>query len=339
MTKRYYHYGRATSAELASAPVHDDILLLPIAAPENHGPHLPLDTDAYISRAQSERVAEILAERLPAVRVWLHPTWHLGGATIRGTGSVKVPSHLLRRTLKAYLKRFLEQGFRRFALMTVHGAVPHTGALDDVCTWLNKQRVNGLPVQAAAPAARVCGRAYFGGYAEPVRQAGVELSDKDVADLMWDLHAGRMETSMMLSIDPTLVRDVYRELPEIQPPWPWWIKVLHGGLRRVIGRLDLSDERRELVLGSLCIGAHDLAWIVRGRREGYIGRPARASAAEGRAILEASARDMAESVRAVCAGELDPRELRSAARLFRLSLASSAALLTVFFVALGVWIF
>ena len=48
MNKGFYHYGRATSAELGGAAVRDDILLLPIAAPENHGPHLPLNTDAVI---------------------------------------------------------------------------------------------------------------------------------------------------------------------------------------------------------------------------------------------------------------------------------------------------
>ena len=339
MNRGYYHYGRATSAELGGAAVRDDILLLPIAAPENHGPHLPLNTDAVISRVQSERVAEILAAQMPEVRVWLHDTWHLGGATIRGVGSVKVPSSLLRRALKAYLKRFLKQGFRRFALMTVHGAVPHTGALDDVCAWLNKRRVAGMPVQAVAPAARVCGRAYFGGYAEQVRREGVSLTGEDIADLMWDLHAGRMETSMMLAIDPAQVRECYRTLPEIRPVWPWWLKALHGGLRRMIVRFTDAGERRELLLGSLGIGAHDLAWIVRGRREGYVGRPALASEAEGRALLEASARDMAASVHAVCAGELDPRELRSAARLFRLSLAGSAASLAVIFLVLGAWIF
>jgi creatinine amidohydrolase/Fe(II)-dependent formamide hydrolase-like protein len=332
-------YDHATLADLLITPVRDDVLVLAVAAPENHGPHLPLGTDAILSEEMARRVGAELADAYPTRRVWLHPTWPLGSATIRGPGSVKVPSRLLRRTLDAYLRRFVRQGFHHFVLLSAHGGVPHSGTLDDVCARLRRLGTPARPVHAVAPSARVAGKAFFGGYAEAVRAAGVPLTDAEIAELIWDLHAGRLETSMMLAAAPTLVDAGFRRLPDIRPPERRWLRAVQRSLARWATRFAESDERREGMLHGLALGVEDLSWILRGRLEGYVGRPALASAVEGEALLAAVASDITHHVREVFDGRLDPLALRSAAFLFRWTVAIAAAVVVGLTGLVAWWLF
>jgi len=312
MLSNLLHYEQASSAELARAPLDRDVLILPLGAPENHGPHLPLGTDAFITENVAGRVATLLAEAQPDRRVWLHPTWHLGAATIRGVGSVKVPVRVFRRTLRTYLKRFVKQGFRHIVVMTAHGAAPHTGALDAACAAVRRLGRPGRPVYAIAPAARVGGRTFFGDFADDVRRAGVPLPDDEVRDLAWDLHAGRLETAMMLAIAPSLVNPVYRDLPPIAPPRRRWLDWTAAFLTKWAPRLARTDEERRDIGRAIAAGAVDLSWILRGRREGYLGRPNLATAAEGEALLAAVSRELATVIEEVFAGRRDPRTVQSA---------------------------
>ena len=325
----------ATSADLAARDAREDILLLPVAAPENHGPHLPLATDALVGEDLARRAGEKLAVAFPHARVWLHPTWHLGAATIRGVGSVKVPSRVFRRALYGYLRRFVKQGLCRFVLLSAHGGVPHVGALDDVCAKLNRLRVGERQVRAVAPCASSAGKAFAGRYADQVRAAGVSLSEVEAADLYRDLHAGRMETSMILAIAPDQVREVYRSLPVIRPPERRWLNAIQGMLAKLVERCVKSESGRQRTLFALRIGAADLSWIIRGRSEGYLGDPAKASAAEGEALLAASAEDIADGARRVFTGEIDPKSLRSAAHLFRWFVAGCLSIVVLLGVAVA----
>ena len=54
-----------TWAEIAAGDPHDWIAVLPVAAVEQHGPHLPLGTDAYIAQAYLSRVHAALPDDLP----------------------------------------------------------------------------------------------------------------------------------------------------------------------------------------------------------------------------------------------------------------------------------
>ncbi len=316
MLPNVFHYEHATGAEIRRAPVDLDVLILPAAAPEHHGPHLPLGTDSILSENVAWRVAAHLAEAYPDRRIWVHPTWALGAATIRGVGSAKVPVRLFRRTVRAYLRRFVRQGWRHFVLLTAHGAVPHTGALDAACASLRRMGRPGRPIHAVAPSARIGGRVFFGDYADDVRQAGVPLPDDEVRDLAWDLHAGRLETAMMLAAAPSLVDAGWRELAPLAPPRRGWLTKVEAALGWGVERLGRSDEERRDIRRAVAAGAADLSWILRGREEGYLGRPNLATAAEGEALLAAVSRDIAAAVREVFDGRRDAKSLESAAILF-----------------------
>jgi creatinine amidohydrolase len=59
------HWMDMTWTDLASADTKRWIAVLPVAAVEQHGPHLPLGVDSYIAEAYLARVHEILPAHLP----------------------------------------------------------------------------------------------------------------------------------------------------------------------------------------------------------------------------------------------------------------------------------
>ena len=170
---------------------------------------------------------------------------------------------------------------------------------------------------AISPSARIGGRVFFGKYVPAVRAAGIEFSDGDAADLRWDLHAGRIETALVLAAAPETVNPDYKTIPVIKPPSRAWLNFLERLFEGVIRRAIKDPELRQDVLNALWAGVQDLSWILRGRREGYVGKPHLACAAEGEVLLREMSRDIAQVAQEVFAGQRDPHTTTSGAHLFR----------------------
>src|SRR5512142_3049920 len=64
---RSYRFGELTSPEIGAAAQEDSLLLLPIGTTEEHGPHLPVDTDARIAEAYGTRLTAALAREMPVL--------------------------------------------------------------------------------------------------------------------------------------------------------------------------------------------------------------------------------------------------------------------------------
>jgi mycofactocin precursor peptide peptidase len=142
------------------------VLVLPLGALEQHGPHLPLDTDTRIMAALATR----LSERRP--HAWIAPTLPYGSsgehAAFPGTLS------LGRDALELALVEL------------VRGAAWFDAVL--IASWHGG---NGAPLSGAAATLRGDGRA---------------VAVWTASEFMGDAHAGRTETSLMLALDPAAVR-------------------------------------------------------------------------------------------------------------------------------------
>jgi creatinine amidohydrolase len=143
------------------------ILLLPLGATEQHGPHLPLDTDTVIVRALVEAAARVrddlvLAPLLPYGSSGEH-------AAFPGTLS-------------------LGQAALELALLELARSADHFAALVLVC-WHGGNR---------AVLKRV---------SQQLTREGRRVRVWQPAHLGLDLHAGRTETSLMLLLDPGRVRE------------------------------------------------------------------------------------------------------------------------------------
>ena len=68
----YFH--QLTSPEVGEAAERNTLVLLPVGQLEEHGPHLPLDTDCIIARETARVVAEEIASEIPVLvlpTVWM----------------------------------------------------------------------------------------------------------------------------------------------------------------------------------------------------------------------------------------------------------------------------
>ena len=157
-------------------------VLIPTGAIEQHGPHLPLDTDTRLVTA----VAEAVEGR---TTVLLTPTLWLGCSlhhqAFAGTLSASFEGYGM--ALEAVVRSFVPHGFRRFYVLNGHGG---NASSNDVA-------LRGL--KAAMPNLALGGSDYYAFARDAVRET-MTGPQKELR------HADEAETSLMLHVAPDLVR-------------------------------------------------------------------------------------------------------------------------------------
>src|SRR5258708_37462887 len=71
LPRRYWH--EMTTLDFRESETAEWIAVLPVAAIEQHGPHLPVYTDACIAAGMVRRVLELLPDDLPATFLPIQP--------------------------------------------------------------------------------------------------------------------------------------------------------------------------------------------------------------------------------------------------------------------------
>ena len=176
-------YGHLTSPDCKRiAP--DTVAVLPLAAVEQHGDHLPLATDTAIVGEIARRTEAALPDD-----VVLLPTLWAGCSDhhLAFPGTVSIGSEHYVRMLEDILNSLTSSGFRRVFLLNGHGGnkIPYSEAL-----YRKSLKREGL---------WVAGQNYWH-LAEP------ELAKQDFMDTPRLTHACEYETSLMLALDADRVR-------------------------------------------------------------------------------------------------------------------------------------
>jgi len=106
--------------DIARAGAARWIAVLPLAATEQHGPHLPLETDVLIGEAYLARVREILPATIPATFLPLQP---LGISTehIDVPGTLSLPTDVALREWMGIGESVARSGIRKLVIVTSHG--------------------------------------------------------------------------------------------------------------------------------------------------------------------------------------------------------------------------
>jgi len=164
----------------------DTPVVIPIAALEQHGHHLPLFTDSMILGDIIRRTADALRDKaLFAPLLWLgHSEHHLDFP-----GTLSAPSRLYVDLLAALVTDLLQHGFRRFVLLNGHGGnvVPGHMAIADLRN-AHPDRKDLLLLQAT-----------YWNLADPGVLSRLGTTQSSMG------HACEWETSMILRIRPDLV--------------------------------------------------------------------------------------------------------------------------------------
>lgn len=181
-----------TTQDAASLPA-DTVAILPVAAVEQHGPHLPLGTDAYINRGMISRFLELLPGSVPAI---ILPEQTVGASAehLDFAGSLALSPARLIDTWTDIIACAARAGVRRFLIFNSHGG--QSGFLAHAALDLRVRL--GVFVAYAAW--------FDAGYPE-----GMFTPD----EIAYGMHGGAIETSLMLHLRPDLVRQ--SNIADFQP--------------------------------------------------------------------------------------------------------------------------
>lgn len=165
------------------------IVVWPIAATEQHGPHDPTGTDVFLNDAIQKRLLESPPD---GVDVLLLPTLSIGASHhhMPFGGTLSLPAIQYAQVLAAGVRCLLAQGHKKILLLNSHGGndSPMKTALAEVAT------------EASDAGALVAGVTYWDVAVSRWREALPNLKTHRMG------HACELETSMLLSERPELVR-------------------------------------------------------------------------------------------------------------------------------------
>lgn len=223
----------ATAADEAARAAH--VAVLPVGSFEQHGDHLPLATDTIVAAAIGQAVADAHGLLLlPPITIGCSHE-HAGWA-----GSVSIRSVTLHAIVTDVAESLRLAGVDQLVLVNGHGG---NYVLANVVQEANL----GGRRMALYPGRH--------DWEEARRAAGLVSTGHD------DMHAGEIETSLLLHVCPDLVRDGYQAADH------------------------LADRPHLLVLG------------MRGyTTSGVIGQPSSATADKGKAVLESLTASFADTL-------------------------------------------
>jgi mycofactocin system creatininase family protein len=185
------------------APGARPVLLVPLGSVEQHGPHLPLDTDTRIAVA----LAHGLAERRTDVVVAPAVAYGASGEHAGFPGTLSIGTEAL-TTVLIELGRSAD-AFAAIVLVNGHG-----GNAEAVLAAVSTLVEEGRTAAAWSPS----------------------IPDGDA-------HAGRTETSLLLAIDPDVVRLERAEPGEDAPLREIISRLMDGGVAAVSPNGVLGDPR------------------------------------------------------------------------------------------------
>jgi len=212
-----------TSAALAEAETAGLVAVLPIAAVEQHGPHLPLGTDRIIADGFVARVIELMPDDLPAVFL---PTVAVGrsGEHSSFPGTLAAGWDTFTRLLIEIGEAVNDAGIDRMVIVNSHGG--NVAAMDTAALELRIRRA--MTVAAT--------NWYRFGHPE-----GAYPED----ELKLGIHGGMLETSIMLHLRPDLLAtDRLADFPSAQSRFAGAFKRLrvHGPVQFGWLAEDLNPE-------------------------------------------------------------------------------------------------
>jgi creatinine amidohydrolase len=171
-------------------------LIVPYGTIEAHGTHLPLSTDTIAM----VRACEEAAKKRP---VFVAPPIHYGVCTSTGQhpGTLSITPETLRRLTIDIVRDAAKKGLKNFILISGHGGGIHTFAMKEAGEII-KAEIKGIEVAALTIYEII----------------GAEAAE--IAESEGDSHAGELETSLMLFLNPELVKGrSKKERPKFKRPF------------------------------------------------------------------------------------------------------------------------
>jgi len=172
-----------TTAAFAQLDGERVIAVLPVGAIEQHGPHLPVSTDARINQGVLDRALELMPDDLPVTVLPMLPVGK-SNEHLAYPGTLTLSAETLIRVWTEIGDGVARAGIKKLVLFNSHGG--QLQIMDIVARDLRVR--HGMMVVAYSWFAAGVPHGLFGD--EEIRHG---------------IHAGAIETSMMLFLEPDLV--------------------------------------------------------------------------------------------------------------------------------------
>jgi creatinine amidohydrolase/Fe(II)-dependent formamide hydrolase-like protein len=176
-----YLWGELTWRQARTRIKKMDVALLPVGAVEQHGPHLPLDTDAFDADYLARRVAEACSDPKPLV---LPPiSYGVSYHHADFTGTVSISNDTLAKMIYEIGMSVSRNGICKLVIINGHGG--NSPTLNYAAQMINRDARIFVCVDTG------------------------ETSDVDIDKIVEtpnDVHAGEIETSTGLAVRPQLVQ-------------------------------------------------------------------------------------------------------------------------------------
>lgn len=218
-------WSRLKAAEIAALARQNAIVIAPIGATEQHGPHLPSMVDWRCAQEVAQRAARLMQKRQPTV---VTPTMPFGMSEhhMSLSGTITLDYATMAALVGCVVESAIRHGFKRIFVLNGHGG--NTEALRTIVTELTVR--HRLPLATGT---------YWDIAAEPIKA----LLEKQTALL----HACEAETSMIMAMAPELVDP--QILSQMHGPYVTGLSAIPGVNAGVYRWRQLSSRSPNGVIG------------------------------------------------------------------------------------------
>lgn len=252
------YYRELTRLEMEQTDRERTIVLIPLGALEQHGNQAPLGTDGLIADVMPRYLKEEIEKVDPDFPMLIFPTIPVGLSMehLNFCGSISFKPDTYYHMLYDIGESLARHGFQKLAFLVCHGGNAPTAQI------LSRQLRCDFGI---LPFVLSCGA-----FGHPDVKATVSPGN------VWDFHGGEMETSMVLAIDPSLVK----------------LDTAEAGIPTAfVGNKSLMPY------GSVALNWMGEDWrTADGRPIGIGGDPSGATAEKGEVILRTSARELVQGL-------------------------------------------
>lgn len=191
-----YYFGEQTWPQLEEAIRKNTLVIIPVGTTEEHGRHLPVETDSLIALMFGDAIAEALQKENVPVLV-TRPVFYGYSMNIvtRWPGCLKIRTRVFMDYVYDMIDALMKQGFKKIALLDCHGN--HDGLLRTVMREIADAHDQFICTLSPAKLSQ-------------------KVYNKLKKDPEGDIHGGEWETSMILAYRPDLVHpDEYTQVDAI----------------------------------------------------------------------------------------------------------------------------
>jgi len=178
---RGFLWGELTWEEAEKKCLEVDLAILPVGAIEQHGPHLPLDVDAFDANFLAQKVAEACSHPKPLVLPLISYGVSYHHSQFKGT--ISISNEAMSKFIYDIGMSLAKNGIKKLLIINGHG--DNSPALNYAAQMINRDAHIFVCVDTG------------------------ETSDTDIYELIHthnDIHAGEVETSTSLVTRPHLVK-------------------------------------------------------------------------------------------------------------------------------------